>query len=100
MIGKDYMVLGLVTFSGAVVAPLLYVYGLNQTTAVNASLLLNMESLFTVFIAVVFFRERGLKKDCFGVLLLILGAVFITTNGEFQRLTFVREIVGNLLIVF
>jgi len=99
MIGKDYVVLGLVTFSGAVVAPLLYVSGLNQTTAVNASLLLNMESLFTVFIAVIFFRERGLKKDYAGVLLLILGALLITTNGEFQRLTLVQEVVGNLLIV-
>jgi len=100
MVGKDYRVLGLVTVSGAVVAPVLFIYGLNQTTAVNASLLLNMESLFTVFIAMVFFRERGVKKDYFGILLLIVGAVFITTRGEFQSLTLAREIVGNLLIVF
>lgn len=99
MVGKDYRVLGLVTISGAVVAPVLFIYGLNQTTAVNASLILNMESLFTVFIAVVFFKERGLKKDYFGILLLILGVVVITTRGEFQSLTLAREIVGNLLIV-
>jgi len=100
MTGKDYLVLGLVTISGAVVAPFLFLYGLNQTTAVNASLLLNMESLFTVFIALMFFQERGVKKDYFGVLLLIVGAVLITTDGEFQRLTLAQAIVGNLLIVF
>jgi len=99
MASKDYRVLGLVTVSGAVVAPVLFIYGLSQSTAVNASLLLNMESLFTVFIAMVFFRERGMKKDYLGILLLILGAVFITTRGEFQSLTLAREIVGNVLIV-
>jgi len=99
MFGKDYTVLGLVTVSGAIVAPFLFVYGLNQTTAVNASLLLNMESLFTVFIASIFFKERGFKKDYLGVLLLIVGAVLITTRGEFQRLTLAQELMGNLLIV-
>lgn len=99
MEGKDYLVLGLVTISGAVVAPFVFLYGLNQTTAVNASLLLNLESLFTVFIALIFFKERGAKKDYFGLLLLSVGAVFITTNGEFQRLTLAQAIVGNLSIV-
>jgi len=99
MVRKDYRVLGLVTISGAVVAPVLFIYGLNQTTAVNASLLLNMESLFTVFIAMVFFKEKGLKKDYFGILLLVFGAGVITTKGEFQSLTLAREIVGNLWIV-
>ena len=99
MVGKDYAVLGLVTVSGAIVAPFLFMFGLNQTTAVNASLLLNMESLFTVFIAFIFFGERGVKKDYFGVFLLVAGAVFITTRGEFQSLRLAQEIVGNLLIV-
>jgi len=44
---KDYVVLLLVALSGAVVASFLFIYGLSLTTAVNASLLLNMESLFT-----------------------------------------------------
>jgi len=100
MAANDYLVLGLVTISGAVVAPFLFLYGLNQTTAVNASLLLNTESLFTIFIAFIFFKERGAKKDYFGVLLLIVGAVFITTNGEFQSFTLAQTIGGNLLIVF
>jgi len=99
MVGKDYIVLSLITISGAVAAPILFIYGLNQTSAVNASLLLNMESLFTVLLALIFLEERGMKKDYFGILLLIAGAVFITTRGEFQSLALAQEIVGNLLIV-
>jgi len=99
MIRRDYMVLVIVTISGAVLAPFLFIFGLNQTTAVNASLLLNMESLFTVLIAFVFFKERGAKKDYLGMLLLIVGAVVITTGGKFQSLSLAQDIVGNLLIV-
>jgi len=100
MISRDYAVLALVAVSGAVVAPFLYIFGLNQTTAVNASLLLNLEALFTVIFAFVFFKERGSRKDYLGIFLLIFGAVFITTKGEFQNLTLAQEIAGNLLIVF
>lgn len=100
MVGKDYVVLALVSVSGAVAAPFLFILGLSQTTAVNASLLLNMESLFTVTFAFIFFNERGSGKDYLGFFLLILGAVFVTTKGEFQSLTLAQEIVGNLLIVF
>jgi len=96
---KDYAVLLLVAISGAVVASFLFIHGLSLTTAVNASLLLNMESLFTVVIAFIFLRERGLRKDYFGVLLLVLGAVLVTTRGEFQSLTSATEFAGNLLIV-
>src|SRR5512141_2099283 len=38
---KDIAVLGLVALSGSVIAPLLFLNGLNQTTAVNASFLQN-----------------------------------------------------------
>jgi len=96
---RDYVVLLLVAIFGAVVASFLFIYGLSQTTAVNASLLLNVESLFTVLMAFVFLRERGAGKDYFGILLLIFGAVFITTRGEFQSLTLATEFAGNLLIV-
>jgi drug/metabolite transporter (DMT)-like permease len=73
--------------------------GLNQTTAVNTSLLLNAESLFTALIAFVFLSERGTKKEYLGITMLLIGVVFVTTNGEFQKLTLTENIAGNLLIV-
>jgi drug/metabolite transporter (DMT)-like permease len=44
---KDLRVLAFVIACGSVIAPLLLLNGLNQTTAINTSLLLNAESLFT-----------------------------------------------------
>jgi len=84
IIAKDFRILAFVIVCGSVVAPLLLLNGLNQTTAVNTSLLLNAESLFTALIAFVFLSERGNKKEYFGIAMLLLGVVFVTTNGEFQ----------------
>jgi len=96
---RDFEVLAIVILSGAVIAPFLFLYGLNETTAVNASLLSNTEALFTVFIAFLFLKERGTSKDYVGILLLVIGAIFVTTNAEFQKLTLTREVLGNALIV-
>jgi len=96
---RDFRILAFVILCGSVVAPLLLLNGLNQTTAINTSLLLNAESLFTALIAFVFLSERGTKKEYFGIAMLLIGVVFVTTNGEFQRLTLTENIAGNLLIV-
>jgi drug/metabolite transporter (DMT)-like permease len=96
---KDFRILALVILCGSVVAPLLLLNGLSQTTAVNTSLLLNAESLFTALIAFVFLSERGVKKEYLGIAMLLIGVVFVTTNGGFQKLTLTENIAGNLLIV-
>jgi len=96
---KDLWILAFVVICGSVVAPLLLLNGLNQTTAINTSLLLNAESLFTALIAFVFLNERGTRREYLGILMLLVGVVFVTTNGEFQRLTLTENIFGNLLVV-
>lgn len=96
---KDLAVLALVVFSGSVIAPYLFLNGLNQTTAINASLLQNAESLFTVLIAFLFLGERVSRKDWVGVALLAVGSLFLTTNGEFQNLTLSQSLLGNMFIV-
>lgn len=96
---KDFRILALVILCGSIIAPLLLLNGLNQTTAINTSLLLNAESLSTVLIAFVFLSERGNRKEYLGILMLLIGVVFMTTNGEFQKLTLTENIAGNLLIV-
>jgi len=40
-----------------------------------------------------------LRKDYVAVFILLVGIVFLTTNGEFHRLTLNAEVAGNLLIV-
>lgn len=96
---KDYLILALVIISGSFIAPFLFMYGLNKTTAVNTSLLLNIESLFTVFIALIFLKERAMKKDYVGIALLIIGAIFVTTSGEFMNLELTKGVFGSILVI-
>lgn len=95
---KDFVVLVSVVLCGSIIAPLLLLNGLNQTTAINASLLLNAESLFTALIAFTFLSERVARREYLGILMLLIGVVFVTTNGDFQRLSLTENILGNLLI--
>jgi len=96
---KDFAILAFVILCGSIIAPLLLLNGLNQTTAINASLLLNAESLFTALIAFIFLGERGVRREYLGVLMLLVGVAFVTTNGEFQRLSLTENLFGNLLII-
>ncbi|MEM3705571.1 MAG: DMT family transporter [Candidatus Bathyarchaeia archaeon] len=96
---KDFGILALVVLSGSTIAPLLFLNGLNQTTAINASLLQNTESLFTVLIAFLFLKEKAYRKDWVGILFLFVGVLFLTTNGEFYLLTLTQSFFGNVLIV-
>ncbi|UCD96873.1 MAG: DMT family transporter [Candidatus Bathyarchaeota archaeon] len=96
---KDYRTLAFVVLFGSILAPVMLLYGLNETTAINASLLLNTESFFTVLIALAFLKERGLRKDYLAIILLLVGIVFLTTKGEFHKLTLSTEVTGNLLVV-
>jgi len=96
---KDFVILALVVLSGSTIAPFLFLNGLDETTAINASLLQNTESLFTVLIAHLFLKEKTDKKKWVGILFLIVGVLFLTTNGEFFRLTLTQSLYGNMLIV-
>ena len=96
---RDVATLGLVALCGSIIAPLLFLNGLNQTTAINASLLQNAESLFTVLVAFVFLKESCSKKEWVGIALLGLGAIFLATNGQFTGLSLQQTLLGNLLIL-
>ena len=95
----DWFYLILVALSGAVIAPFLFLYGLNLSTAADASLLLNTEVLFTVIIAFLFMKERADKKSYLAILLLFVSAVVITTNLNLSSLSLTDSIFGNLFII-
>jgi drug/metabolite transporter (DMT)-like permease len=96
---RDFRILAFVILCGSTIAPLLLLNGLSQTTAINASLLLNAESLFTVAIAYIFLNERCAKREYIGILMLLVGVIFVTTNGAFQKLSLSENLLGNLLII-
>lgn len=80
-------------------AGVLFFYGLSRTTAVNTSLLINTEVLFSVTIAYIFLKERGKAKDYLAILLLFICAIIVTTNLEFSSLSLAEKFMGNILII-
>lgn len=84
---------------GAAVAPLMYVTGLGETTAVNAALLANGEVLFTVILAYSVFGERLSKRQASRGLFIVAGLVIISTNLDLTKIAFLKGLVGNLLVL-
>jgi drug/metabolite transporter, DME family len=95
---KEYLILGFTALFGAVIAPSLALYGLNQITAVNAALLSNSEMLFIIIIGVFFLKENIGKYDLLAFVFIILGTVSLSTNN-FQDLSISPNLYGNLLVI-
>ncbi|MBM4240652.1 MAG: DMT family transporter [Euryarchaeota archaeon] len=95
---RNYVTLVLTAIFGAVIAPALYLNGLNQITAVNAALLANVEILFIIILGVFFLKEVVKPKDILGFMFLLVGAIFLSTNN-LQNLSFDQNLVGSLLVV-
>ena len=78
----DWPWLALTTISGGVIGPLLLMVGLAQTSPASTSLLLNAESLFTMAIAWIVFREHVDRRLLIGAFAILAGAAILSwTSG-------------------
>jgi drug/metabolite transporter (DMT)-like permease len=68
-------------FLGGVVGPILLMTGLAHTPATTASLLLNLESLFTALLAWFAFGEHFDRRIAFGMALIVAGGVLLAWQG-------------------
>jgi drug/metabolite transporter (DMT)-like permease len=95
---NDYGLLAVVGVCGAAIAPVLFFTGLQQTPAFDSALLSNGEIVFTIILAIAFFKERLTPIGIVAVLLVITGLVVVTTNLEFtDSVASLRA--GHLLIL-
>ena len=95
---KNYSLLLLTSLCGAVIAPILFFYGLSNTSASDSSILINGEILFSILLAIVFFNEKLIKREIIAVILVLFGIVILTTNMQFSN-SFLELNIGNILIV-
>jgi drug/metabolite transporter (DMT)-like permease len=95
---KDYALVFITALLGSVVAPVIYLTGLNQITAVNAALLMNVQAFFIIVIGIFFLRESVQKKDIFGFIFLLSGAIFLTT-GNGGNLSLNQSLYGSMLVI-
>ncbi len=100
----DYTILLIIGVLGGGIAPFLFFEGLKRTTASDASVLEGGELLFTVIIALLFFKEKLTKIGYMGIAITIIGITLISslssnTNGQFNLNNFNLNY-GNILIIF
>lgn len=78
---------------GGALAPLCLMLGLKSTEASSAALLLNLESVATMVIAWMIFRENVDRRLLLGAVAIVAGASLLAWNGSFT------PSVGALLVV-
>ena len=66
--------------SGGVMAPIVLMVSLQNTSASTASLLLNFEGVGTTLIALLFFKEAISRRAWMAILVITLASVFLSTN--------------------
>jgi drug/metabolite transporter (DMT)-like permease len=79
---QDLPWLGGAILFGGVLAPVLLLIGLSHTPASSASLLLNLEGVFTALIAWIVFRENVDRRIAFGMLAIVAGGAALSWEGR------------------
>lgn len=96
----DYFHILIVTIFGGVLAPLLLMYGLQQTAASTAAILTNGEIVFTIALSSIFFGEKPHGRvGLFAVILVAIGLVIATTEDLKDLESIVQLNAGNIMIL-
>lgn len=96
---KEYAYIIIVSLLGAAAAPALLLYGLSMSSSSDASILSNVEMIFTIILSAVFFGERPKGHGGIaGVIIVIIGLTIATTDLKFSGTLFELKI-GNLLVL-
>lgn len=66
--------------SGGILAPIILMFSLKNTSASTASLLLNFEGVGTTLIALFFFRESISRRALAAILIITLASIFLSTD--------------------
>jgi drug/metabolite transporter (DMT)-like permease len=96
----DYFYVLVVTIFGGVLAPVLLMYGLQQTAASTAAILTNGEIVFTIVLSSIFFGEKPHGRiGLLAVILVVIGLVIATTEDLKALETIIQFNAGNIMIL-
>lgn len=84
-----------------VAAMIVSFFGITETTAVNASIFINAEIIFSIAIAAVIFRERLRQNEILPFGLILLGVVALPMGHDFYQngMAFTNLVLGDMLII-
>ncbi|MCW8408815.1 EamA family transporter [Legionella sp. PATHC035] len=91
---RDMLWLGSAVVLGGILGPVFLMVGLMKLPAASASLLLNLESVFTALIAWLAFKEHVDRTIAMGMMSIVIGSFMLSWKGS---LTY-QNILGPLLI--
>lgn len=74
----------LTTLLGGIIGPILLMKGLSLTNASTASLLLNLESIFTVLIAWLVLKEHTSFNLVLGMIFIFAGSIILASSAHFS----------------
>ncbi len=91
------ILLGVAEASGT----LSYTIGLQETTATNASILINSETIFAILLGIIIFKEKLSKQEMLPFILIFVGAILIPVSADLQNNNwqFSDFMMSDLLIV-
>jgi drug/metabolite transporter (DMT)-like permease len=93
-----YLIVITTSIIGAAIAPAMFFFGLSQTTASDTSLLSNGETIFSIIIAILFFKEKLKPLGYLAALMVLAGLVVVTTNLQFHS-SLLKINSGNILVL-
>lgn len=98
---KNWLLILAIATSGAIIAPSLFFIGLVDSKASDTAILSNAEVIFTVLIAITFFKEKFKPIGYLAIALVISGTIIVTANLDFSSLSLpdFGKNKGNLLIL-
>jgi drug/metabolite transporter (DMT)-like permease len=98
---SDFTVLAYIALVGTVFADGLYLYSLTMIPVVNAVILGHMQPLFVLLFGIILVTSDTLNKnDYFGIILLMIAAVFVTTQTLENALLLRFGSIGDILVLF
>lgn len=97
---KNLLLLSMIGIA-EVAAMIVSFFGITETTAVNASIFINAEIIFSISIAAILFKERLRQNEILPFGLILMGVVAIPVGYDFYQhgMAFTNLVLGDLLII-
>ncbi len=96
----DFKKISLMIISGAIIAPILLLYGIRTVSAFESSLYLNFEMVFTILIAYFIFKDKIGSKGVLGIIIVLSSLLLWSIDFQIFAVFSNSFSIGVLLIIF
>lgn len=97
---SSYVILAIYGVASAC-STIAFSFGLQETSATNASILANSETVFTVIIGMIIYKEYLAKREILPFILIAAGAIFLPICSDIyeHKLAFSQFVFGDVMVL-